>query len=105
MEETIDTECNCRKRAWDAVGIALAGDGFLDQIKLFFTADADAVHARLIECAGVGASGEFHFVRNPTRALSLDARGNGLIDLTTEGDAVRLDVARNGMIQMRVDFS
>ena len=28
-------------RAWDALGVALAGDGFLDQIKRFFT-DADA---------------------------------------------------------------
>ena len=30
------------ERAWDTLGIALAGDGFLNQITLFFTADADA---------------------------------------------------------------
>src|SRR5712692_3829592 len=50
---------------------------------------ADAVTARMIECAGAGAAGEFRFARNPTRATSLDARGNALIDLTVDGDAVR----------------
>jgi hypothetical protein len=65
---------------------------------------ADAVTARVIECAGVGASGQLRFVRNPTRAVSLDARGNDLIDLTVDGDAVRLDVGRNDMVQMRVEF-
>ena len=65
---------------------------------------ADAVTARLIETAGVGASGQFRFVRNPTRATSLDARGNTLIDLTVEEDAVRLDVGRNEMVQLRVEF-
>ncbi len=65
---------------------------------------SDAVTARLIECAGVGTSGQFRFVRNPTRATSLDARGTSLIDLTVEEDCVRLDVGRNEMVQTRVEF-
>ena len=58
----------------------------------------------MIECAGVGASGQLRFVRNPTRAFSLDARGTSLIDLAVEDDCVRLDVGRNEMVQARVEF-
>ncbi len=65
---------------------------------------AEAVTVRVLECAGVGAAGQFRFVRNPMCAMSLDARGNSLIDLTLEVDAVLLDVGRNDMVQMRVDF-
>jgi hypothetical protein len=64
----------------------------------------DGVVARVIECAGVGASGDFRFVRNPTRGTSLDGCGRELIDLTVDGDAVRLDVGRNDIVQMRVEF-
>jgi hypothetical protein len=40
------------KRAWDALGIALAGDGFLDQIKVFFTADLTEATARRSDSSG-----------------------------------------------------
>ena len=81
----------------------------LDASNLLLTAlrpaaDGDAVTARVIECAGVGASADLRFVRNPARAVSLNARGHHLIDLTTSGDALRLDVGRNEMVQMRVEF-
>jgi hypothetical protein len=82
----------------------------LDASNLLLTAlrpaadGADALTARMIECAGLGATGDFRFVRNPVRAASLDARGTSLIDLTVDADMVRLDVGRNEIVQMRVDF-
>jgi hypothetical protein len=66
---------------------------------------ADGVIARLLECSGHGGAAEFRCVRNPRRATFLDARGNGLLDAPTQGDAVQLDAARHDLIQLRADFS
>ncbi len=52
-------------------------------------------HARLVAAC----------VRDPKSARLLDGRGEPVMDLPIQGDAVRLDVARNDLVQMRVDFS
>lgn len=66
---------------------------------------ADAVVARMLECSGHGGAAEFRCARNPTRAELVDARGVHLLDASTHGDAVQLDVGRNDLIHLRVDFS
>jgi hypothetical protein len=64
----------------------------------------DAVLARMLEC-GPGGPAELRCVRDPVRAMLLDARGMGLMDLPIDGDRVTLDVARHDLLQVRVDFS
>jgi hypothetical protein len=66
---------------------------------------ADAVIARLLEAVGHGGHAEFRCVRDPGRALVLDARATSLMDVPTQGDAVLLDVAAHDLVQVRVDFS
>jgi hypothetical protein len=66
---------------------------------------ADGVTARLLECGGHGGPAELRCVRDPQRAMLLDARGTSLLDAATAGDAVQLDVSANDLIQVRVDFS
>jgi hypothetical protein len=61
--------------------------------------------ARLLECGGFGGPAEFRCVRDPQRAMLLDGRGTLLMDVPTQGDAVILDVGRNDLVQLRVDFS
>jgi hypothetical protein len=65
---------------------------------------ADAVVARLLECGGHSAQAEFRCVRDPQRAALFDARGSLLQEVTTQGDALLLDVASNDLVQVRVDF-
>jgi hypothetical protein len=65
---------------------------------------SDAILARLLECSGHDGPAELRCVRNPTRASIQDARGNALMDAYTHGDAVQLNVTRNDLIQLRVDF-
>jgi alpha-mannosidase len=67
--------------------------------------NADGVVARLLECGGYGGHAEFRCVRDPQRALLLDARGQLQMDAPTQADAVLLDVGRNDLVQLRVDFS
>ena len=66
---------------------------------------ADAVTARLLEVSGFGCQARWRCVRDPKSARLLDGRGEPMMDLPVQGDAVKLDVARNDLIQMRVDFS
>jgi hypothetical protein len=67
--------------------------------------DADAVLVRLLEC-GIGSiAARFRCPRDPRRAFLTDARGEKLMDLTVEGDAVLLDVSRFELTQIRVEFS
>jgi hypothetical protein len=66
---------------------------------------ADAVTARLLEVSGFGCQAQWRCVRDPKSARLLDGRGEPMLDLPIQGDAVQLDVARNDLIQMRVDFS
>jgi hypothetical protein len=61
--------------------------------------------ARLLECGGFGGQAELRCVRDPQRAMLLDARGTLQMVASTQGDAVLLDVARNDLVQLRVDFS
>ncbi|HEY7427807.1 MAG TPA: hypothetical protein VH682_26485 [Gemmataceae bacterium] len=67
--------------------------------------DAPGIVARLLECGGFGGHAEFRCVRDPQRAMILDARGNLQMEAPTQGDAVLLDVGRNDLVQLRVDFS
>jgi hypothetical protein len=66
---------------------------------------ADAITARLLEVSGFGGQAQWRCVRDPKQARLLDARGEPMMELAVQGDAVQLDVARNDLIQMRVDFS
>jgi alpha-mannosidase len=66
---------------------------------------ADGLTARLLECGGHGGPAELRCVRDPQRAILLDARGTVMLDAGTSGDAVQLDVSANDLIQLRVDFS
>ncbi len=66
---------------------------------------SDAILARLLECSGHDGPAELRCARNPARAAVQDARGNALTDAYTHGDAVQLNVTRNDLIQLRVDFS
>lgn len=61
--------------------------------------------ARLLECGGYGGQAELRCVRDPLRALVLDGRGEVQMEASTQGDAVLLDVGRNDLVQLRVDFS
>ena len=65
---------------------------------------ADAVTARLLEVGGVGGPARWRCVRDPKQARLVDAHGEALLDLAVQGDAVQLDVGRNDLVQMRVDF-
>jgi hypothetical protein len=65
----------------------------------------DAVVARLLECGGQGGAAELRTIRDPKRALLLDARGTTLYDVATQGDACLLDVARHDLLHLRVEFS
>jgi hypothetical protein len=65
----------------------------------------DAVTARLLECAGQSGQAEFRCVRNPTRAVILNARGNTLIETSTSGDAVFFEVTPGDLVQVQMEFS
>jgi hypothetical protein len=66
---------------------------------------ADAIIARLLECAGHTGQAEFRCSRDPRRAVLLDARGSELLDAQTQGDAVLLDVSQADLVHLRVEFS
>jgi hypothetical protein len=65
----------------------------------------DGVVARLLECAGYHAQAELRCVRDPQRALVLDARGQQLRDASTNGDIAGFEVSPSDLVQVRVDFS
>jgi hypothetical protein len=65
---------------------------------------ADAVVARLLECGAHGGSAEFRCVRDPRRAVLLDARGNSLLEAQTQGDAALVEVAPGDLVHLRVEF-
>jgi hypothetical protein len=65
---------------------------------------SDAVVARLLECAGHGGPAELRCVRDPRRAVLLDARETVLLDAATQGDAAQVEVAPNDLVQLRVEF-
>lgn len=65
----------------------------------------DAVTARFLECAGYSGLAEFRCVRDPKRAVVLDARGQFMLQAGVEGDAVHLEVSPNDLVQVQVEFS
>ncbi len=69
------------------------------------SAPRDAVVARLLECGGHSGHAEFRCVRNPTRAVFLDARGEFLLEGHPAGDAVMVEVTPNDWVQLQVEFS
>ena len=66
---------------------------------------ADAVTARLLECGGASGLAEFRCVRDPKRAVVLDAQGGFLLEAGCSGDAVSLEVTPNELVQVQVEFS
>jgi hypothetical protein len=66
---------------------------------------ADALVARLQECGIQHTQAEFRCVRNPQRAVLLDARGTLLTEASVSGDAALFDVAQGELAHLRVDFS
>jgi hypothetical protein len=65
----------------------------------------DAVTARLLECAALSSQAQFRCVRNPRRAVLLDARGGRLLELNVSGDAVPFEVAPGDFVQLQAEFS
>src|SRR5262249_31782820 len=63
-----------------------------------------AVVAQLLECSSFGGGAELRCVRNPSRAVTLDAAGNAAMELTVTGDAVSLDVPAGELLRVRVEF-
>lgn len=66
---------------------------------------ADGVAARLLECSGHSGQAELRCVRDPKRAMLLDARGTVLMEATTQGDAVLFDAGQNDLVHLRIEFS
>jgi alpha-mannosidase len=66
---------------------------------------ANGIVARLLEIGGFGGQAELRCVRDPQRAQLLDASGASQMDVSTQDDAVLLDVGRHDLLQLRVDFS
>jgi hypothetical protein len=67
--------------------------------------DGDGIIATLLETNSQGVQAHFRCVRNPVRAFVQDLRGNALLDVSTQEDAVLLDVSPSDLLQLRVDFS
>jgi hypothetical protein len=65
---------------------------------------ADAVTARLLECASYGGQAELRCPRDPQRAVLLDSRGEVLMEASTSGDAAAFEVAAGDLVQLRVEF-
>jgi hypothetical protein len=61
--------------------------------------------ARLLEIGGFAGQAELRCVRDPQRAQLFDALGSPQMDVSTQGDAVLLDVGRHDLVQLRVGFS
>jgi alpha-mannosidase len=65
----------------------------------------DAITARILECGGHSGHAEFRCVRDPQRAVVLDARGNFMLESTRSGDTVFLEVTPNDLVHVQVEFS
>jgi hypothetical protein len=66
---------------------------------------SNAITARLLECASHSGQAEFRCVKNPTRAVVLDAKGSYLVEANVSGDAVFLEVSPSDLVQVQVEFS
>jgi alpha-mannosidase len=65
---------------------------------------AIGVVARLLEIGGFGGQAELRCVRDPRRAMLVDALDSPQMDVATQGDAVLLDIARHDLLRLRVDL-
>ena len=65
---------------------------------------ADAIIARLLECSTFGGHSEFRCVRDPKRAVLLDASGSSLLEASINNDAAAFDVSPGDFVQLRVEF-
>jgi hypothetical protein len=63
-----------------------------------------AIELRLLEANAFGGGAELRCVRDPKRAITLDAQNQILTELNTTGDAVSFDVLANDLLQLRVEF-
>ena len=59
----------------------------------------------MLECAAFSSTAEFRCVRNPKRVALVDARGNLILEATSNGDAAQFDVAPGDLIHLQVQFS
>ncbi|MCS6852757.1 MAG: hypothetical protein NZ700_16490 [Gemmataceae bacterium] len=66
---------------------------------------ADAVMARLLECASHSGPAEFRCVRNPQRAVVLNARQEPQYEANVNGDTVFLDISSGELTQLRIEFT
>ncbi|MBI1833088.1 MAG: hypothetical protein HYR84_16735 [Planctomycetes bacterium] len=66
---------------------------------------ADAITARLMECANYSGLAEFRCVRDPQRATVLSANGQFLVEANRSGDVVHLEVTPNDLVHVQVEFS
>jgi hypothetical protein len=66
---------------------------------------ADAITARFMECANYSGLAEFRCVRDPQRAVVLDARGQFVLEANRSGDVVNLEVTPNDIAHVQVEFS
>jgi hypothetical protein len=66
---------------------------------------ADAITARFLECANYSGLAEFRCVRDPQRAIVLDARGQFMVEANRSGDIVHLEVTPNDLVHVQVEFS
>lgn len=66
---------------------------------------ADAVIARMIECSSYGGPVEMRCVRDPTRAMLVDALGTNLLDAGTGSDTAHFEMSSGELVQMRIEFS
>ena len=79
--------------------------GGLERTEEGTPAKKDAVTARLLECASHSGHAEFRCVKNPTRAVILDAKGSFMVEANVSGDAVFLEVSPSDLVQVQVEFS
>jgi hypothetical protein len=66
--------------------------------------DREAITARMLECAGHSGPAEFRCVRNPRRAVILDANGCFLNEANINGDTVYLDVSASVLMHVQIEF-
>ena len=58
----------------------------------------------MLECSGHYGQAELRCVRDPRRAVLVDALGTTLTELTPQGDAIPFDFGANDLLHLRVEF-
>src|SRR5262249_3373777 len=68
------------------------------------TDGADAVVARLLEGAVYHSQAVLRCVRNPKRAVFVDALDMSLLDANVEGDAATFEASAGDLVRLRLEF-